>query len=113
MPDRHHEVRAGEYVQLAELDLLGLVEVAGRPQHGEQGVAVALQLGALVRRDRVLHGQRVQAELRRRPPRSPSSVGPVQADPGHAAVFGQGLEGLFEVARLGARGRRQRRRRCQ
>ena len=61
--DGEHEVRADEDVDLAELDLLDLVEVAGGAQHHEQGVAVALQLGALVGDDRVLDGQLVQAEL--------------------------------------------------
>ena len=57
VPDGDDEVRADEHVQLAELDLLHIVEVAGRAQHREQGVAVPLQLGPLMRGDRVLNGQ--------------------------------------------------------
>lgn len=63
MPHADHEVRADEHVQLAELDLLDLVAVPRRVQHHEQGVAVALQLRALVSHDRVLDGQLVQVEL--------------------------------------------------
>ncbi|GGT21971.1 hypothetical protein GCM10010254_48210 [Streptomyces chromofuscus] len=63
MADRDHEVGADEDVQLAEVDLLWCVEVAGRPQDDEEGLAVAFQLRPLVRLHRVLDGQRVQAEL--------------------------------------------------
>ena len=58
-----HEVRADEDVDLAELDLLDVVEVAGGAQHDEQGVAVALQLRPLVGDDGVLDRQLVQPEL--------------------------------------------------
>jgi hypothetical protein len=53
VPNREHEVRAHEQVQLAELDLLGVVPVVSRTQHYEQGVAVALQLRTLAGRDSV------------------------------------------------------------
>ena len=56
---------AGEDVHLAELDGLGLVDVAGRAQDAEQRVAVALELGALVGVDRVLDGELVEVELAR------------------------------------------------
>ena len=54
---------ADEDVDLAELDLLDVVEVARRAQDDEQRVAVALELGSLVGDDRVLDRQLVQAEL--------------------------------------------------
>ena len=72
-----------EDVQLAELDLLDVVEVAGRPQDHEQRVAVALELRALVGVDRVLDGEFVQVELRGERLQF-ERVGPVEPDPGHA-----------------------------
>ena len=56
VPDGDDEVGPDEDVELAELDLLDVVEVAGGPQDHEQGVAVALELGPLVGDDRVLDG---------------------------------------------------------
>ena len=64
MPQRDHEVGADEQVQLAEFDLLDVVEVAGGPEHDEQGVAVAFELRALMGLDRVLDGELMQLELR-------------------------------------------------
>ena len=61
--DGEHEVRSDEDVDLAELDLLVLVEVGGRAQHDEQRVAVALELRPLVGDDRVLDRDLVEAEL--------------------------------------------------
>lgn len=83
MADRDQEVRADEDVKLAELDLLRGVEVARRAQDDEEGVAVALQLGALVGLEGVLDGELVEVEL------GGQGVelglgGAVQADPGHA-----------------------------
>jgi hypothetical protein len=95
-----HEVLAGEDVDLAELHRLGLVDVAGRAQDAEHGVAVAFELGALVGVDGVLDGQLVQVELAR-------DLGellarrPVQADPGDSTAFAAGRGHLGEVARLG------------
>jgi hypothetical protein len=63
VPHSDDEVRADEHVQLAELDLLDLVEVAGGVQHQEQGVVVALELGALVGNDGVLDDELVELEL--------------------------------------------------
>ena len=60
------EVRPDEEVHLAELDLLGLVEVARRPQHDEERLPVALELGPLVG-DRVLDGELVEVEFRCEP----------------------------------------------
>ena len=65
MADRDHELRPGEDVHLAELDRLGLVDVARGAQDEEQRVAVALELGPLVGDDRVLDRQLVQVELAR------------------------------------------------
>ena len=62
MPHGDHEVRSGEDVQFAELDLFGRIEVAGGPQDDEQRVVVAFQFAALVGLDGVLDGQFVQAE---------------------------------------------------
>ena len=78
------EVRPDEHVHLAELDPLALVDVARRSEHDEQDVAVALQLGPLVGRDGVLDRERVQLELAC-DRRDLGVVGPVEADPGHAA----------------------------
>ena len=85
MPDRDDEVRADEEVDLAELDLLDGVDVARGPQHDEQGVAVALELRALVGDDRVLDGQLVQLELVGQRGQL-VLVGAVQPDPGHGVV---------------------------
>ena len=52
-----------EDVDLAELDLLGVVEIGRGAQHDEQRVAVALQLWPLVGNDRVLDRYLVEAEL--------------------------------------------------
>ena len=82
--DGEHEVRADEHVDLAELDLLDLVQVAGGAQHHEQGVAVAFQLGSLVGDDGVLDRQLVQAELLG--DGQQLRLGrPVEPDPGHRA----------------------------
>lgn len=64
MADRDQEVAADEDVQLAEVDLLLGVEVAGGAQDDEERLAVALQLGALMGLQCVLDGQLVQVELR-------------------------------------------------
>jgi hypothetical protein len=54
-----HESRAGEDVHLAELDGLGVVDVARRAQNAEHRVAVAFELGALMRVDGVPDGKLV------------------------------------------------------
>lgn len=96
MADRDQEVRADEDVELGEVDLLLGVEVAGGAQDDEEGVAVALQLGALMGLQGVLDGEFVEVELggqgvqfglRRT----------VQADPGHpVGLLAQLPEGLGE-----------------
>ena len=94
--DRQDEVGADEDVHLAELDRLGLVEVARRAQHDEQRVVVSLELRALVGDDRVFDGERVQLELRSE--RGDFAfVRPVQTDPGHpAGLLVESLVGLGE-----------------
>ena len=62
MAHRQHEILAGEDVQLAELNLFNIIEIACGPQHHEQGVVVAFELAALVGDDGVLNGQLVQLE---------------------------------------------------
>ena len=57
------EVLADEYVDLAELDLLFLVEVSRGAQHDEERVVVAFQLRSLVGDDRVLDGELVKREF--------------------------------------------------
>jgi hypothetical protein len=57
------EAGADEHAHLTELHLFDGVEVAGRAQHHEQGVAVTFDLRALVGLHGVLHRQRVQVEL--------------------------------------------------
>ncbi len=100
VPDGDDEVRPDEYVQLAELHLLRGVEVAGGSQHDEQGVAVALELRALMAGQRILDGQLVQAELGGDLAHL-HLAGPVQADPAHAVAIaheperlGQGVRGV-------------------
>ena len=110
VPDGDDEVLAGEHVQLAELHGFRLIQVPGRPQHGEEVVVVAFELGALVGRDRVLHGEPVQPELRRDGGHFVLR-GPVEADPGHPAVLGSGSRRSARGSAARRCGRRQRRRR--
>ena len=65
MPDGDDEPVAGDHVQLTELDLLTLVDIAGGTKHGEQDGAVSLQLGPLVGGDGVVDDQMVQLEFGR------------------------------------------------
>jgi len=99
MPDGQHEVAADEQVQLPKVDLLHVVEVTGRPQNHEQGVPVAFQLRPLVRDDRVLHGQLVQAELFRHRQQLRLRR-PVEPDPHHRVrLLPQPLVGLRQSCR--------------
>ncbi len=91
MPDGDDEVLAGEGHQLAGLHHLAgrgqflVLDVAHGLEDGEQRVAVALHLGALVRVDGVLDGEGVQAEQLR----EPGELGLrrlVQADPDEAVA---------------------------
>jgi len=63
VPHGDGEVGSEEQVQLAELDLLQLVDVARGLEDDEQRVAVPLELRPLVGLDGVLDGQLMQVEL--------------------------------------------------
>ena len=89
-------VVAEEDQDLAELDHLGRVHVAGRLEHDEDHLAEDLELGALVGVDRVLHGQRVQVELAA-DRLELLLAGLVEPDPGEAAVFVAGLHRLVDA----------------
>ena len=100
-------------MQLAELDLLDLVQVPGGLEDDEQRVAVPLELRPLVRLDRVLDGELGQVEqlgqltelLRLRP---------VEAQPGQAVLArGQLLAALLGRRRAWPPGVRRSRRRCR
>jgi hypothetical protein len=99
MAHAHYEVFSHKEVDFAELDPLLLVQVAGRLEHDEERIPVALQLGPLVGVSRILDCQPVQAELpchgrellfRRL----------VEAYPRYTASVSDGLIGLFEGGRL-------------
>ena len=93
------EVGADEDVHLAELDLLGVVEVARRAQDDEQRVAVALELRTLVGDDRVLDGELVQLECLGQC-RDLVLLGSVETDPRHAfGLFAQRSERVGERRR--------------
>ena len=62
LPHRDHEARAEEDGDLAELDLLALVDVVRGAQDDEPHVVVALELRSQMERLRVLHGELVEAE---------------------------------------------------
>jgi len=59
---REHEVGPDEDGDLPELQIL-LTVILEQMHHHEEGIAVLLHLRALVAMTRVLHGQRMQAEL--------------------------------------------------
>jgi len=83
VPDGDHKIDPDEHVQLAELDPFHVIEIPGREQHHEQGRTVPLQLGPLMRRDRILHRQLVQLELGGHRPdlRHSGRYNPIQAIP--------------------------------
>lgn len=87
MSHGEHEVAADEDMQLPEIDLFGVVEVARGAQDDEEGAAVALQLGALVGLQGVLDGEGVEVEFRRQGEQF-VAAGAVQADPGEGAGGG-------------------------
>ncbi len=101
--DGDHEVAVDEQQDLARLDVVAVVHVADGLEDDEQGVAVDLELGPLVRVDGVLDRQLVQVELAR------DGVelllgGLEDADPHERAVALGGLAGLGEreIARAAA-----------
>ena len=60
--DVDEEAVADEHLDLAELDLLHVVEVAGRLEHQEDRLVVELQLGHLVGLEGVFDRQRMELE---------------------------------------------------
>lgn len=97
--DRDHVVRPDEHVHFPVLDGLLVVEVAGRTQHDQVVVAVAVVLGTLPALHGVLHGQLMQ-------PQAVGElgqvvlIGAVQRDPGHPAGGAQCAEGLLQAVRF-------------
>src|SRR5664279_3416857 len=98
--DGDHEIDADEQVQLPAPHPLDVIEVPRREQHHEQGRTVPLQLGPLMRRNRVRHRQLVQLELGGHRP-DLRHVGPVQPDPGQPVAVPQHLVGFLQTARIG------------
>jgi hypothetical protein len=71
-------------VQLAELDLLDIVQITSGVQYDEQRVVVPLELGALMGDDGVFDRELVQRELRCYGA-DEALIGSVEPDPRHAA----------------------------
>ena len=113
VPHGDREVRAEEQVQLAELDLLGRVEVPRGLEDDEQRVAVPLELRPLVGLDRVLDGELGQVvqlgqltELLR--------LGPVEPEPGQPVLaLRPAPRGSRPRSRASRPGVRRSRRRCR
>ena len=84
MTDGDDEIWSDEDVQLGELHRLRPVQVASRAQHHEEGIAVALQLRALMGEDGILDRELVQPELLGDAGEL-ILVGPVETDPCHPA----------------------------
>ena len=89
VPDGDHEAFIDEEQDLAQLDDLDRIDVAGGLEHDEEGVVVDVELGPLVGVDGVLDRQLVEIELLGTASNS-SSVGsysPIQAkcSPGDTA----------------------------
>src|SRR4051812_14440140 len=59
VPHRYNEILTQEESYLAGLDKLGAVDVTHRLQYDEDGVAVDVDLRALVRFERVFHRERM------------------------------------------------------
>jgi len=88
------EARTDEHVDLAELDLLDVVHVAGGPKHHEEGLVVTFDLRPLMSVDRVLDGEGMELELGGQR-LDLLLLRSVQADPGHpVGVPAQALERL-------------------
>ena len=99
MAHRDDEAVADEDEDFAELDPLLGIDPAGRLQDDEERIAVDLELRPLVRLDRVLDGQLVEAELAA--DRLELLLGwLVQADPGEDTFAPALLVGVFERDRL-------------
>ena len=63
MADGHHERGADEHGDLGDLDDFFVVDVAHRLEHGEEDVAVELQLRALMGNMGVFDGELMQPEM--------------------------------------------------
>jgi hypothetical protein len=87
VPDGDHVTRAGEEVDLAEVDLLLVLVVVGGPQDDEDVLVVVLDLRALVGLLRVLDCELVQAEQLLELFKVPG-FGLVNADPDEVAGSG-------------------------
>ena len=96
--DSDDEVLADEHVKLAELHLFFRIEVARRPKDYEECRAVAFDLRALVRKNRILNSEFVQAELRGER-RELIGARTIEADPRHGS--GAGVERRVGVAERG------------
>ena len=79
--------------------LFHVVEVPGRAQHQEEGVAVVFQLGPLMAGERVVHRQVVQVELLGHGAQL-LGVRPVEPDPRHALALPQHEVRLVQVLRV-------------
>ena len=108
MADGDHVAVPDEQVRLAEGD--APVQHLGRAGDDEQRLAVLLDLGPLVRLERILDGEVMQAELRLDLPQE-IEAGLVQADPDHVPGLARPLAGLLDghlghasATRIGGRG---------
>jgi hypothetical protein len=94
---RDDELGADEDRDLAKEDGLRLVHVASRPQDDEECLAIALELRALMRLDRVLDREFVQVELaRHRGELLLTRL--VETEPGDGAL---GLAGRVQFGKVG------------
>ena len=82
MSQSDDEVGADEHVQFAELDFFFVIEIACGPQHQKQRAVVPLDLGSLMRVDRIFDGQLMQIELVSQRFEL-GIVGAIQPDPRH------------------------------
>ena len=97
--DRDHELGPDEDVDLTELDLFDVIEVASRPEDDEQRRVVPLELRPLMGTDRVLDGELMQPELRGEG-LDLLLLGSVETDPRHPiGVAPEALEGLGQRRR--------------
>ena len=101
VPHGDDEALADEDLDLSEADRLLLVDPACRLQDHEEGVAVELQLRALMRLDRILDRELVEVELAAHRVELLCG-GLVETDPGKDAVFSELLVRVLERDLLGA-----------
>ena len=99
VPDGDGEVGADEQVHLAELNLLGCVEISRGPENDEECVAIALEFGTLVAGQGILYGEGVEIEFHGDGAKL-LLCWPIHANPGEATVITQVLEGEVEGNRM-------------